>query len=585
MQWEMIRAAAAGHPSACAALLWDASVDDIGALATLLLLDPTSHPTAALVAIGWEVVAGTTSFQSVLPQPPMYAALAPLVAPALAAWRADPQWLNDAVRAAEEWRFARRDVSQDRVRWRLARGVTQATGALRAHGDALRDAVAVVLRDGDRVAIRRCLASLDADAWRTLDDALRQALLAQATPDELGSVWDALSAVQHTQMVNAAAQSPDGAAQLIGAIGPKAWQEVHSVLRDVLIKSAVRDPQNVFLAAPAWTGMTDAERQTLTEAVIRRNNALGAAYFLESLGIDGRRLLTPEQRAHLYDCAQTYAPWNVTLMRIADDGWNALSPQARRTEIAAAERDSWRIAPLLCAIGATRWRVMEQEERDRLTAIVRRTPLALFDCDPALWAVFAKDCLPSPIDASLAATEYWPADDGAADLSGLSEAHRVFFRAFAPWRKKDAARQSARALRLLDDWNNMKDDDRVALATHYPPVLAIVAAAAQIGDKRSAGNDRNAVVDAVGETFARVAAATGGADVARRAVAAMLDATNRWRPWMGDFAPNDTDPPEMRDAWRRAVRNGVVLDSDICVRFASRHSRTTMQNSAGIRAR
>ena len=553
MHWSsMIFSAAVGRPQALAEIVRRATAADRDALALALLLDAAPHPAAALVA-----AARMVRRQGALLS---HAALAPSVAPALAAWRADPQWVRRAVGAPAQ----------------LTQGVAGMVGALRADGAALHDACAVVLRDGDAVDVGVCLAALGAAGWAALDADLRAALLQRAPTAAHGWVWAALDDAQRAAAAANAATVPDRAAALIGRIGSAAWPTTDRALRGRLIAAAARSPLWVSDTAPAWPGMTDDERDLLARAVIAHGAAADAFRFLDALGRAGRATLTAEQRVNLETPAMEVNAWRVLAWRAAA-GWDALSAKERDDVIASAEREVWRISGLLHAVGVAGWHALHGDERERLAAAVRRAPETLFRCPPTLWRALADGRLPPATDAPTDAADDWRAEDANIDLSGLPAMHQALVLALAPWRPKDAAPDASRVQRLLDAWDALAADERIALVTAHPFVLAPVAAAARLRGGAAT------TIDAVGETVARRAAAADGAAAAKRIVGAMLRTSDDWRAWMASFAPSAADPPEVWEAWRRAAQCGLVADNNGCARLAAREKRRGMMRRGAMK--
>ena len=534
MNWTIILDAATGRAEALNQVVRRSS-NECAALQTLLLLEEAPHPAAALVAVATvrEVLAA-----------PIAAALAPHVAPALAAWRADPQWAELAIDDAV-------------TRWRFAQGVARMVGALHDLPAALRDAVAIVLRDGGHTGVSLCLNALGAAGWTALGEDQRAALLERAAPDDLGRVWGALTAAQRGTTARAAPSDPNVAASLVRAIGA-AWTTTDPALRRVLIDAVARDPLWVSDTAPAWPGMTDDERKRLATPAITSDRDRHALDLLKALGAAGRATLTVEQRAALDARAMEHpAAWLVLAFRAADAGWNALTDDERAAVLAAAERSPWNVLRLLRDVGVAGWNAMSADEQARIAVAVRGTPDDLFRCPPALWAAVAGDALP-PATAMKDAAHHWRAEDVDADLGGLPSAHQALVLALAPWRTEDAAKDSARIRRLRAAWNRTSADERVALVMKHPSVLATVAAAAHM-----CGG--GAAVDVVGETVARIVTATGGA-AAKRAVGAMLRTPARWRSWMIAFAPTDDDSSDVWAPWRAAARRGGIADVSLCAR-------------------
>ena len=546
MTWSAIIAAAVGRPKALDEVIRRSRDDDVAALTTLLLLDDAPHPAAALVAVAGMTWEG--------PGPLILAALAPLIQAAPTAWRADPQWPDCAI--------------GDDARRSLIWGMAVLSGSLRAHPAALRDAAAVVLRDGDPWGVSLCLNALGAAGWRALADDQRAALLQNAPADALGRVWSALDDAQREATTQRAEATPNVAADCIGRIGAAAWRATDPALRRRLIAAVARDPLWVFVTAPAWSGMTDDERNALTTSVIERGDVRDAFLFLHRLGVAGRATLTAAQRAVLDARVMESDSWRVLALRAADAGWTALSDEERDAALMAMERSPWAVRSALRAVGAAGWRAMRADERKRLAAIVRRTPDGLFFCPPALWRDLADGRLPPATDSPTHATTSWRAEDADADLGDLPPAHQALVLALAPWRPAPIAPDSARIRRLFAAWDAMTTDDRVAVSKKHPSVLATIAAAARLHG--AAG-----VLDAVGATVARVVTATGGAD-GKRTVAAMLGASVRWRRWMGAFAPTDADPPDVREMWRAAAQRGGIADLALCARLAARRWRGIM---------
>ena len=544
MDWEVILDAATGQATALEQVVKVPLISLVD-LTTLLLLDEAPHAAAALVVAA--SAPSRDALRGLAAQAPLvHAALEPHVAPALAAWRADPQWVDRVVGAG--------------ARERLRRGVAVRSGALRAHPAALRDAVTIVVRGFD--AIGCLLAALGAAGWRALTDDLRRALLARAAPDDLGWVWNALDDAQRTAAQRAAA-TQGAAARLIGRIGAAAWHATDEALRKRLIDAVVHDPENLPMTAPAWPGMTDDERTTLTTAAGAYGSAWNALRLLVDLDRDGRATLTAAQREALETLAMRPPDaWLVLALRAADAGWTALTADERGAVLAELEWRSRGPTYLLRTVGAAGWNAMRADEQARLAAAVRGSPKTLFCCPPALWSAIAGDALPPATAVATDSRIDRPAEDADADLGGLPAAHQTLVLALAPWRPEDAAKDSVRMQRLRAAWNQTPADERVALATGRPLVLPTVAAAARLG------GGSGAVLDAVGATVARVVTMTGESDV-KRDIGAMLRGTGAWRAWMAVFAPSDGDPSDAWAAWRDAARRGSVPDPALCARLAA----------------
>ena len=541
MTWRWIVKAAAGCPKALDGIIRRSRNDDVVApLATLLLLDAAPSAAAALVAAADAGKRG-------LP-PLIHAALTPSVAPALAAWRADPQWTKRAI--------------GDKAQRAAARGLADLVGALRAHPAALHDAVTILLRSGSGAAIGRCLESLGMDGWASIPDEMRTALLAQAPASALGRVWTALDEPQRAAAVRRAVCRPSAAARLIGAIGAAAWQTTAPDLRRRLIDAVADSSCSALDTAPVWPGMTDDERARLTMTVIEQGDAIGPLRLLEILGVAGRAHLAAAQRAALETRTMADDRWRILAFRAADDGWNALTDDERGAVLATAARVCWNVPILLRDVGVAGWNALRADAQDRIAVVVRHAPHALFRCPPTLWRALAGADLPPATDVPTDARTYWRAEDADADLGGLPPAHQAVALALAPWRTEDAVADSARIRRLRAAWSALTDDERVALALAHSSMPATVAAAAHLaGGASAAGID-------VGETLARVVTATGGG-AAKRAVGAMLAASARWRSWMIAFVPTADDPPDVREAWRAAVRRGLIADVTLCARLAA----------------
>ena len=553
MDWTIILDAATGRAEALNRVVRRSS-NDHAALQPLLLLEEAPHPAAALVAVA-------TVREDLAP--PIQAALAPHVAPALAAWRADPHWAERAV--------------GDQARRNLPWGVAGLVGALRADPAALHDAVAIVVRDGDAEAVAHCIGALGVTGWRALADDRRAALLQKARVSAFGRVWEALDDAQRTTAaLRAESGHPFIAAGLIGWIGAAAWRATDDPpLRRRLIDAVASQPRWVPTTAPAWAGMTAAERETLARAVIKRCDSQTVFCLLGDLGAAGRATLTADLRAALEARARTHDPWRVLALRAADVGWDALIAEERSAVLAAAEEQPRRVPDLLRAVGVAGWTAMRADEQERIAVAVRREPDALFACPPSLWGALAVAALP-PATAMKDAAHHWRTEDAAADLDGLPPAHQALVLALAPWRPEDATKDSVRVRRLRAAWDALPDDERAALATVHPSVLAPIVAAARLRGGAAT------TIDAVGETVARRAAATDSA-AAKRIVGAMLRTSDDWRAWMASFAPSAADPPEVWEAWRRAAQCGLVADVTLCARLAA--NRPTAAPPSRVRQR
>ena len=524
---------------------------DNNTLATLLLLHDAPPAPAAL---------------AVLPTltPLVQMALAPAVASALAAWRADPQRLEHVVGA-------------DEMTW-LAQGVAEIVGALGAEPAVQRDAITLALRDGDDAAIDRCLAALSASGWAALDADLRAALLKKASAAAIGWIWSALDDGQRAAAAQEAMAFPGAAARLIGRIGAAAWRATDQEVRRRLIDAVVRDALSVSPTAPAWAGMIDDERARLIGSVVRRGAAADAFRLLEALSPAGRATLTAEQRAAIETLARCSDAWRVLALRVADVGWNAVSAKDRADVLAPAEQEPWRASVILHHVGVAGWRAMRDDDRARLAAIARRTPDAFFRCPPPLWSDLAGASLPPATEIPRVVIGSWRVDAADANLSLLPPTHQAAVLALAPWRTADAAPDSVRVLRLRDAWTSMTTDERVALARAHPSVLAVIAA-----DAHMHGGGAGAAAAVAGETVAQVVATTDACAV-RYIVGVMIASSNDWRDWMDIATPTAADPPEVWEAWRHAARLGLVSDLAVCARLATR-SRAAEPSRARRRAR
>ena len=553
--WTVIGDAAAGRREALAEIVQRGTDADVAALALLLLLDDAPHPAAALVA-----AARSPDRIARL----VRAALEPHVAPALADWRDDPRWDDLAV--------------GDLTRWRLTWGVAGMVGALRDDPAALRDAAAIVLRDGGHTGVSLCLNALGADGWTALGEDQRAALLARAAPDDLGRVWGALDDAQRAAAAQRAARCSDVAANLIGRIGAAAWDATDRALRERLIDAVARNPWSVHEAAPAWSGMTDDERVRVATSVIASGRDWRAFKLLDALGYAGCAPLSTALRAEIETRAQAYHAWRVLALRAADAGWTALSAKERDTVAATVAKGGTRVAEFLRIVGVTGWNALRADERARLAAVVRCAPDALVRCPPALWVDLAGADLPPATKVEPHAARHWRAEDVDADLGRLPPPHQALVLALAPWRPDDVATDSVRIQRLRAAWDQTPADERVALATAHPTAPAVVAAVARMSGGMDAG------IDAVGETVVRIAMARGGARAATRAVGGMLRASARWRPWMGAFPPADDDPPETWAAWIAAARRGGLPDLAVCARLAAKEREDRLPTGAIRRA-
>ena len=558
MEWGKIVDAVRGHPSSLAwvAPLWGADVAAHAALTTLLLLDDSPHPTATLVVLadGAEPSA-----------PAIQAALASHIEPALASWRADPQWCERAVAAR-----GREPL--------IIEGVAAALGALTDRPVALRDAVAIALRDGPRWCVGICLKALGAVGWRALGGEQRAALLQQAPPEDVGWVWSAIDEASRAAAVQRAAAVPEDAARLIVNAGG-AWRDAEPATRRVLIDVVERNLRWVADVAPAWTNLMDDERARLATAVTDCGAARLAVDVLDRIGRAGRAMLTVEQRSALDALALEAYPWRVLAMRVADGGWDALTEEERGYLLAYVE-ERWSCIPfLLHIIGMARWDALPPNDRRRLAAAVAPRPAPFFRCPPALWFDLAGHALPPATKITKEIVAHWRAKDAAADLGRLPLSYQALVLALAPWRREDAAKDSARSTRLLAAWGALPEDERVALALAHPRVLATVAAAA----RRRGG--ASAAAAAVAETVARLASVTDGAD-AKRVVGAMLRTPDRWRPWMIAFAPIADDPPKVQEEWLASARGGFVPDLALCARLSAKEQeRATAQRAQPAQGR
>ena len=543
MNWTQIINAAAGQADALFSIMYRIPDRTHAALATLLLLDDAPHPTTALVVLPM------TSL-------PVQAALAAHVAPALAAWRADPLWPERAV--------------SRQARERLAWCVVGMVVALREHPAAQRDAIDLVLDHGDERNVEDLLYQIGVDGWRKLDADRRDTLLKKAPAEALAWIWTDLNKSQREKAALDVLFHSYSSALFIGNIGDVAWRTTDPNLRDRLIFKAVIRSTDIDATARTWPGMTADERKKLAMNVIDHRDASAASLLLDRLGTAGRATLTDDQRARLESLAMARCAWSVLKHRITDagwgtapvTGWGAASVKDRSAALAAAEQSAMCAADLLRTVGAAGWDAMSPDEQERIATVIRANPRSIVHCPPALWRALAVHPLPPATEMPTSVIGGWRAEDVDVDLSHLPPAHRAVLLGSAMWRWDDVAKESVRMQRLCDAWNEMTADERVDVATAHPFVLAAVAAAA-----RRRG-DVTAAIHTVGETFARIVAATADTE-ARRAVAAMLREPNGWRDWMAGFAPDDSDPPEVWTAWADAALRGCVLDPALCARLAA----------------
>ena len=397
---------------------------------TLLVPAPPPHVALAAAVVGAEDV---TTAPLVVPL------LAPHLEAALAAWRRDPAWAHAV-------------IGQHAART-MHRGVARMVGAFLERPDVLHDAVAVALRNGDSSDIAACLLALGADGWRVLDAAHRAALLARSACAARGVVWEALTDAQRAACIDDACTHPSDAARLIGQIGESVWRRADPSERERLLNAAVTAPlHDVIHVAPAWNGMTVDEQTLVIRTMARRPSAGCALAFLTAIGDVGRLQMAKERRAIFDAIIAPHRLWGALRLRVADNGWCALTTAERESVLSAIAKHPARGADMLRVVGRHGWTTLSFDERKRIAAGVRRDPGALFRCPPSLWRHLAGADLPPvracPHDAPLA----WDDNDDVDDLDDLPLTHHMLVLARTPWRASTRSAAAQRLLRLHCVW-------------------------------------------------------------------------------------------------------------------------------------
>ena len=481
--------------------------------------------------------------------PMVQAALRPQIAAALAAWRADPTWAD---------RFADSALKETMIEIVLDEIKTLCTlpAAQRDDLDELRNAVDIVLHLDRSSIVGDALEALGVAGWRALDDDRRRALLEKAPVEAYGWIWTELDATRHEKAVQEAISRRSTAPGFIRSIGAR-WEAVDPTLRARLLNFfGDFEVHGVLMCASLVPFMSNDERTTFVNAMLKCVHEGTALPLLEKLGAAGRMKLTAEQRAAIEARVPTNDSWHmgmVRALRAADIVWTDASDEDRRTMLSSAKQGYTDVSELLSIVGVAGWRALPEDERRQLAEVVRRTPDALFRCPPALWADLAGDDLPPATDVPWNTPERWRIEDADADLSALSAAHQALVLALAPWRPEDITPDSARMQRLSAAWNEMSAHQRVSLVLSHPHVLPMVAAAARVcGGPESAAH-------AVGETSSRIVKiASYDLNAAWRAVVASDDDMARVKRFSRpEFPPSSGDVSDVRNAFRTA---SLLLD-------------------------
>ena len=492
MDWTCTLSAALGRSDALARLLDDSENQDqdLLMLATLALTSPAPPPATALAT----ATAAIRSADGIAPL--LVRAFRDSLREAIAAWRQDATWPHAAVGCRAPfllWRMARilRYLYDPPARAADAdEHVGSGVGA--ADAATIADAVAIVLRDGDVHAVCACIESLDAPAWRTLDEAQRAALFARGSDGwvyVLGAVWTGLAPEQRARVVRfIESERRSQAPFLVGRIGAAAWRRTEPALRQRLIGVVVHEGRDISACAPAWHGMLARERDRVVAAMIAQNNAWDAWRLLEDIGADGRTLLAGGQRRSMDQLIAKDYPWASMLIRAADKNreWIGLPHADRCTALQKAEMNARLAAELLHAVGVAGWTAMRDDERARVLRGVRRARDGVFWLPPAFWKEAFADS-PPPLTACPApAAKTWRIDGALGDLS---PPYRALALALAPWTDADLRGATDRMAHLTTAWRATDEATRLAAISAHPQMPAAVAAAARLLGDRAAGND------------------------------------------------------------------------------------------------
>ena len=296
-------------------------------------------------------------------EPLIHAALAPQIAAALAAWRADPTWADHIAAAYSEAKVMNVVLIDISMRSRQIAALRDAPAALHDAVTALRDAVAIMVRLDQRWSVAPCLEALGADGWRALEADQRNALLTRAAPDELGCIWGALDEKQRTATVNALA----------------------SVTRELADTAAQRLAAQARAAAEAWTeeaqGETDPEKAAQIAAAA--DLLAHAALLAEDSDAAMRVKAVHEAQAAAIVVMAAAPPAPVA------DSVAAIWKVTGELDVLLAEEAS-AVARFIGRIGADGWKAFDANLRERLINIVVRPPRPVLSTAPA-WSGMTHD--------------------------------------------------------------------------------------------------------------------------------------------------------------------------------------------------
>ena len=414
-------------------------------------------------------------------EPLIHAALAPQIAAALAAWRADPTWADHIAAAYPNVPLMVVPVPAIRMRSRQIAALRDDPAALHDAVTALRDAVTILLRDDDPEVATLCLNALGAAGWAALEADQRNALLTLASPGDLGWIWGALDEKQRTAAVHAALHAPqvleDTAAQRLAAqarAAAEAWTEEAQRARSReaaanLLLAADKVRQAALFAedsAPLSRAKAVRAAESAAETALSASASKRAKDATRAVESWARRL-----RRRLFDATsdvqqtETARAVGRLIERIGADGWKATSPELRERLIDAVVQ-----IPLMLQETAPVWSGMTAAERARLaTAVIEQNNVgAAFVLLRALGRA-GRATLTGQQRAALESLarnhDPWRVLEMRAADGGWTALNAKERRAVLAAARRDARRVSG-VLRAVGaaGWNVMRADDQARLA-------------------------------------------------------------------------------------------------------------------------
>lgn len=447
----------------------------------------------------------------------------------------------------------------------LVQGVAHALSFVHDDPAALEDGVAIVLRNGATIAHAVGMQSLGAPGWRAIAAATRRTLVERTfagDPSLFGFVWEALGDDLREATIRRIVKHPESVARFMGVIGAKSWRTTSPTMRQRLMLTLANAPEEMHGCAPVIAGMDDGEIERLVAMTTSHGQPWQAYRLLEDAGDVGRKRLSAPQRADLDDLAEQSGGESylgVRLMRAADRGWTRLTSQDRAELLQGAEWNGAVAAALLRAVGAAGWTAMRANEQGVIRRSIRADPPCLFYAPPDLWTALRNDVGALMPMLPPNAHTMWRI---SGELAAAPPLVRALALACAPWSDADRRGKTDRMPRLLDAWRALTVADRTEMTKRVPRALPIVACAARLQHDPT-------VIETILDDLIDCAVKQGAE---RSAIAPFLARCERdgarWRAVMGDSVPSDDMPPDVRNAWRIAVRRGWVGDPCDCARAA-----------------